>query len=533
MDFEFGNFTNWQCRTGKVLATGGINNIDWTGSVQVNDRHTIIKAADAKTDLYGKFPEVSPNGKGYSVRLGNGDVYAEAESITYVYDIPVNTATFSISYNYAVVFQNPGHQFFEQPRFRANVYNVTDNVLIDCVSFDFTSAASLPGFKISSVDSAVLYKDWTPVTLDLAVYAGKTIKLEFITSDCTFEAHFGYAYVDVSSNCSGTFNGNIICEGDKTVSLTAPFGFKSYQWFSNNSFLQEISNQQILTLDPLPVAGSIYPLIVTPYPGFGCTDTLYAKIAIAPKPVPNAGADITVCKYEQAQIGTANNPDYSYEWNPVGQLSNPIASNPLAWSTIPGTKELIVKTTDIQTLCYSYDTIVITTRHVDTAIHLSGKNSFCISEPSTAVLSVSSAVSKIQWQNDKVTIIGATSTTYQPSVTGNYWAMVTQNGCTDSTVSIPINIYTGCNYVPTGFTPNGDGLNDTIKPFLFGFKTLKNFSVYNRWGTRIFYSDINGVGWDGTYKGKMLDAGIYVWVLQLTDSTGKTEIQKGTITMIR
>ncbi len=533
MDFEAGSFLNWQCRTGKALATGGLNNINWTGTTEFNGRHSIIKASDAKKDFYGNFPEAAPGSNGYSIKLGNANVFSEAESISYTYVIPANVATFSISYSYAVVLQNPDHQFYDQPRFRANVINVTDNTLIDCVSFDFTSSSSLPGFKVSAVDPTVLYKDWTPVTLDLAVYAGKTIQLEFITSDCTLEAHFGYAYIDVSSNCSGTFNGSIVCEGDNQTTLTPPFGYKSYQWFSDNSFSQVISTAQILTVSPLPPSGSIYPVIVTPYPGFGCTDTLYAQIAIAPKPLSIAGTDRSVCRYQDVQIGGPNNPNYSYSWIKGNDISNKIISNPFIKNTSFASNELIVKTTDILTQCFSYDTIIVATIPVDTSIRLNGKNNYCSLEPLTAELTVGNAVSSVQWYNDRILINNVNVKLYKPSATGIYWARVNQNGCFDTTGKIPIDIYQGCNYVPSAFTPNGDGLNDKVTPFIVGLWTLKNFSVYNRWGNPVFSTNKNGEGWDGTFKGKLLDGGVFVWILQITTTDGKVETRKGTVTIIR
>lgn len=533
MDFELGDFTNWQCRTGKVSSSNSENIINWTATGQLNDRHTIITSSQAKNDQYGNFPEVPPNANGFSVRLGNADVFSLAESISYDYVIPANTQTFSISYQYAVVLQNPGHAFYDQPRFKANVINLTDNTVIDCVSFDFTASSSLPGFKVSSFDPSVLYKDWTPVILDLAVYAGKTIRLEFITSDCVLEAHFGYAYIDVSPSCSGTFNGNIICQGDKTVTLRPPPGYKTYQWFADNSFSQQISTNPILLLDPVPAAGSIFPVIITPFSGFGCTDTLYAAIAISAKPISRAGTDVDVCRYQPIQIGTANNPAYSYDWKPASFVNNPIASNPMAWNPTRVPKELIVKTTDRLSQCFSYDTIVLTTRYVDTALVFNGKNNFCMGEPTPAILSASTAVSAVQWLTNNKPLNGATGISYQPVVSGIYSARVMQNGCADTTASIAINIYEACNYMPSAFTPNGDGLNDTVRPFMFGVKTFKNFSIYNRWGNRVFYAEKNGEGWDGTYGGKKLDAGIYIWILKVVTSDGKAETQKGTITLIR
>jgi hypothetical protein len=167
IDFENGDLTNWVCRTGRVSLASGTNVIAWTGIGQVANRHTIISAATAGTDPYGGFSQICPNGSGYSVRLGNNATGSQAESISYTYTIPANVTVFSIFYQYAVVLQNPNHSTEEQPRFRAKITDLTANSPLPCVTFDFAASSSLPGFTVSPINSQVLYKNWTPVTLNL------------------------------------------------------------------------------------------------------------------------------------------------------------------------------------------------------------------------------------------------------------------------------------------------------------------------------------------------------------------------------
>ena len=88
-------------------------------------------------------------------------------------------------------------------------------------------------------------------------------------------------------------------------------------------------------------------------------------------------------------------------------------------------------------------------------------------------------------------------------------------------------------YLPTAFTPNGDGLNDVVRPYLVGMKSLKSFSVFNRWGNLIFYSKTYGEGWDGKYKGVVQDPGVYVWILEFINSSDSKVTEKGHITIIR
>jgi gliding motility-associated-like protein len=88
-------------------------------------------------------------------------------------------------------------------------------------------------------------------------------------------------------------------------------------------------------------------------------------------------------------------------------------------------------------------------------------------------------------------------------------------------------------YLPTAFTPNGDGLNDVVRPYVIGMKGLKSFSIYNRGGNLIFHTTKTGEGWDGTYKGEKQVPAVYVWILEYFDSDNKVVLAKGALTLIR
>ncbi|WP_208394780.1 Ig-like domain-containing protein [Mucilaginibacter gilvus] len=87
-------------------------------------------------------------------------------------------------------------------------------------------------------------------------------------------------------------------------------------------------------------------------------------------------------------------------------------------------------------------------------------------------------------------------------------------------------------YVANAFTPNGDGKNDIVYVHSENINTLK-FSVYDQWGEMLFSSISVQNGWDGTYKGKVQPAGVYVYYVQATMKDGKALNKKGTITLIR
>lgn len=85
-------------------------------------------------------------------------------------------------------------------------------------------------------------------------------------------------------------------------------------------------------------------------------------------------------------------------------------------------------------------------------------------------------------------------------------------------------------YMPTAFSPNGDGMNDVFR-IISKKIALKTFRVFNRWGELVFVTTDPNIGWNGEYKGKRLP-GAYVYYVSYTDCMGETRLIKGTITMV-
>jgi trimeric autotransporter adhesin len=86
--------------------------------------------------------------------------------------------------------------------------------------------------------------------------------------------------------------------------------------------------------------------------------------------------------------------------------------------------------------------------------------------------------------------------------------------------------------VPNVFTPNSDMINDTLFVRGKGVKSL-DFEIYDRWGEKVFESENLNIGWDGTFHGKPMDQGVFVWHLKAVLNTDKEINWKGTISLIR
>ena len=87
--------------------------------------------------------------------------------------------------------------------------------------------------------------------------------------------------------------------------------------------------------------------------------------------------------------------------------------------------------------------------------------------------------------------------------------------------------------MPSGFTPNNDGLNDVLRPLLFGDIKSMKFQVYNRWGELVFETTKPGVGWDGSYKGQKQSSHVFVWICTYQLNGEIIESKRGTFVLIR
>ena len=67
-------------------------------------------------------------------------------------------------------------------------------------------------------------------------------------------------------------------------------------------------------------------------------------------------------------------------------------------------------------------------------------------------------------------------------------------------------------FIPKSFTPNNDGVNDKLYPYLTGIKEFKYFRIYNRYNQLMFESKNYDEGWDGALNGRAQPMGIYIWV---------------------
>ena len=106
-------------------------------------------------------------------------------------------------------------------------------------------------------------------------------------------------------------------------------------------------------------------------------------------------------------------------------------------------------------------------------------------------------------------------------------------GCMDTAyIIIRVDQFSPDN-IPTGFTPNGDGLNDVFRVHGLKFQKLVEMRIYDRWGREVYYTTDPKKGWDGTYNSEPQDIGVYNYQVIIGYPDGTQRAISGNVTLIR
>jgi gliding motility-associated-like protein len=226
----------------------------------------------------------------------------------------------------------------------------------------------------------------------------------------------------------------------------------------------------------------------------------------------------------------------TYLWTPSTYLSNANIPNPVVSGAPPGIYTYLLHVTDLNGCGSVVNAAAVITILPPVVIFAGNDTSISINQPLhlNAIDVNNVGVTGFLWSPSSglnnafipnPTAIIDHSLTYTVTAT-------TANGCTAQD-EIKITVFRGPEiYVPTAFTPNGDGTNDLLRPILVGIKSLTYFSIFNRYGEQVYSTTTMGAGWNGLYKGQMQNAGGYVWMAEAVDYKGHVIQRKGNAVLI-
>lgn len=107
-----------------------------------------------------------------------------------------------------------------------------------------------------------------------------------------------------------------------------------------------------------------------------------------------------------------------------------------------------------------------------------------------------------------------------------------QEGCEAQQCQLVATLAEAAVDVPNAFTPQSGDVNSKV--YVRGFNIAKmKFSIYARWGEKVFETANKSIGWDGRYKGQLLPMDVYAFTLEVEFTDGKKYQKKGDITLIR
>ncbi|MGC4103078.1 PKD domain-containing protein [Ferruginibacter sp.] len=276
------------------------------------------------------------------------------------------------------------------------------------------------------------------------------------------------------------------------------------------------------------------PLALTSYHVVGnigkCSATSDITVKVVPYPKADAGADQTICFGKSAQLQATGGS--SYLWSPAAFLNNRLIANPISQNPTANIRYIVTVTDTLGCPKPVSDTVVVFVAKIKAD---AGPRDTMVVLDQPLLLQATGSThylwSPAQWLSN----IGISNPVALPRDDIEYIVKVSNDaGCFDYD-SIRVHLFKldAGMYVPSAFTPNGDGLNDYFHPIIIGMKSLDLFRVYNRWG-QLLYSGTDFVkGWDGTFGGKGQESATYVWYAEGTDYKNNKLKKKGYVVLIR
>jgi gliding motility-associated-like protein len=300
-----------------------------------------------------------------------------------------------------------------------------------------------------------------------------------------------------------------LCLGD-SIQLTTDSSFVKYVWSTG------------VTASAIEASrgGQYYVNTVDKH---GCKGEDTVNVQVFTKLVLNL-RDTSICFGHEAFL-RADSGNYAYVWTPANSLNSSEIWDPIADPSKTTTYTVIATNGP----CVTRDSVTVTvfpTPHVtatpDSSMIIYGQS----------VTLTASGDSAYEWFPSKwLSCTECATTVATPDSNMVYYVSVKNKyGCSASdTVLIDIEPTL---YIPSAFTPNGDGLNDIFRPQFTGYTSMEVY-IFDRWGELLYHWNTLDGGWDGRFKGTLVQEDVYVYMLKATTYTRQTVQKIGSVTLLR
>lgn len=261
-----------------------------------------------------------------------------------------------------------------------------------------------------------------------------------------------------------------------------------------------------------------------------CTYLDSVEIDVHPDPVFQAAGPPVVCENDSVQFHASGGDFYS--WQPSTGLSDAAVANPKA-SPAGSTNYLVTIT---ETVCDQSKTLPVNINVVLLPLVKAFRSTDIDCSNDQSQLSASGANSYTWSPAATLSNPAILNPVAHPVATTRYIVKGTDAaGCSNyDSVLVKVDNSNKSGYLmPNAFTPNGDGFNDCYGIRYWGIIYEVEFSIFNRWGERIFFSKDPNACWDGTYKGVQQDPNVFVYMIRAKTNCEESVFRKGTFVLIR
>ncbi|MEJ8843377.1 LamG-like jellyroll fold domain-containing protein [Lacibacter sp. H375] len=316
-------------------------------------------------------------------------------------------------------------------------------------------------------------------------------------------------------------NDTLICSGS-SIQLTAGGG-SSYVWLPGNT----LNNPAIANPVATPSVGTTYNVTVMNADNCSNTDSVHVDVR-----QPNTfsiSPTTSVCIGDSVQLIATGGDIYS--WSPSSSLSNSNLANTIAHP---------ISTTDYNvtirdTLCNISETLTTTVAVNPLPVLTTSKSNDVDCSNASCQLNVTGAIQYAWMPSGTLNNALIQNPIASPIITTNY--VVTGkdiNGCSNiDSVTVLVTASNSGNYLmPNAFTPNNDGINDCFGIKNWGTVTELAFSIYNRWGERVFYTTDPASCWNGNFKAVAQTPGVYTYTINAKNACGLIK-RSGIVTLVR
>jgi len=320
-----------------------------------------------------------------------------------------------------------------------------------------------------------------------------------------------------------------VCEGSSV--LLQPSGALSYVWNRDPT----LSCLSCTNPSATPLQDTNYIVTGTDANSCRASDTVRV-VVVHPQTMTVDNAPRDICATNSVQLSASGTDLYS--WSPSDGLNSTAINNPVA---SPATTTTYYVTGIDNKKCFSQTDSIIVNVHANPEVTIVN-NDLVVAKESRTIINTTGSDNIKQWYWYPSLGLNCTDCPQpileaQKSITYNA-VVYTDFGCTDTA---QLTVHVLCDqskiYIPSAFTPNGDGKNDRFYVLSSIDNPIRSFMIYNRAGELIFSKEGNSTnysadGWDGTYKGKPAPSGTYIYhvVVKCNDAVVPFT---GTITLIR